>query len=99
MLVIINRLYLRPLTAQRSHTFQDVSELFDLTNFIKNKSSAERNFYSTFADTQLFTSFIEQRSFAHAESTALAFFDECTEKVTLIKIMGFTVQPEIFARN
>ena len=75
------RLYLRPLTAQRSRTLQDVSELFDLTDFIKNKSSSERNFYSTFSDTQIFTSFIEQRSFAHAESTALAFFDECTEKV------------------
>ncbi|XP_019856639.1 PREDICTED: C-myc promoter-binding protein-like isoform X2 [Amphimedon queenslandica] len=81
MILVNYRLYLRPLTAQRSRSLQDVSELFDLTNFIKNKSSSERNFYSTFFDTQIFTSFIEQRSFAHAESTALAFFDECTEKV------------------
>lgn len=67
--------------AQPSPSFQNITELFDINEFIKHKSSNERRFYFAFSDTQIFTSFIEQRSFAHAESTALAFFDECTEKV------------------
>ena len=62
-------------------SFQDISELFNVKEFIKHKPSNERSFYSSFSDTQTFTSFIEQRSFAHAESTSLAFFDECIEKV------------------
>lgn len=63
---------------------QDITELFDVNAFIKNKPLIERRFYHLFSDTQIFTSFIEQRSFAHAESTALAFFDECTEKVRIL---------------
>ena len=62
---------------------QDISELFNLDLFIKQKPTIERSFYKTFCDTQTFTSFIEQRSFSHAESNALGFFDECTEKVQL----------------
>ena len=66
---------------RRPTHLQDISELFDLQQFLQYKHSSERPFYKTFADTQTFTSFVEQRSFAHAESTALVFFDECTEKV------------------
>ena len=64
--------------------YEDISDLFDCEHFLHQKPSSERQFYKTFMDTQTFTSFIEQRSFAHAESTTLAFFDECTEKVWLL---------------
>ena len=64
-----------------SFSYQDISDLFDTEMFLKHKQSSERPFYKSFMDTQTFTSFIEQRSFAHSESTSLAFFDECTEKV------------------
>ncbi len=67
--------------SKASFRYQDISDLFDLEMFLKQKHSSERQFYRSFSDTQTFTSFIEQRSFAHAESTTLAFFDECTDKV------------------
>lgn len=81
MLLSNYRSCLRPLMRQPTH-LQDISELFDLQQFLQYKHSSERPFYKTFADTQTFTSFIEQCSFAHAESTALVFFDECTEKLS-----------------
>ena len=80
----LSRSYLCPLMAPPSCCVQDISELFNLDLFIKQKPTIERSFYKTFCDTQTFTSFIEQRSFSHAESNALGFFDECTEKVRLI---------------
>ena len=55
--------------------------LFDQKAFLKLCPSSDVPFFQYLFDTQIFTAFIEQRSFAHSESSALAFFDECTEKV------------------
>ena len=70
--------------APPSRCVQDISELFNLDLFIKQKPANERSFYKSFCDTQTFTSFIEQRSFCREESNALGFFDECTEKVRVL---------------
>ena len=75
------RMCLRPLLSAPSDRSWDASYLFDQQLFLKHCPTAEWPFFQYLFDTQVFTSFIEQRSFAHAESTALAFFDECTEKV------------------
>ena len=72
--------------APPSRCVQDISELFNLDLFIKQKPAIERSFYKSFCDTQTFTSFIEQRSFCREESNALGFFDECTEKVRVLVI-------------
>ena len=71
---------------QYPRNFADLSFtlLFDQQLFLKHCPSAESAFFSYFFDTQIFTSFIEQRSFAHTENTTLAFFDECAEKVGLL---------------
>lgn len=74
--------FLCPLMSKPSFRYQDISDLFNIESFLKQKQSSDRQFYKTFLDTQTFTSFIEQRSFAHSESSALAFFDDCTAKVS-----------------
>ena len=55
--------------------------VIDQQLFLKHNPSADSAFFTHFFDTQIFTAFIEQQSFAHTENTALAFFDECAEKV------------------
>ena len=72
---------LKPLLSAPCERSRDASHLFDHQLFLKHCPVAEWPFFSYFFDTQIFNAFIEQRSFAHARSTALAFFDECTEKV------------------
>lgn len=75
---------LRPLLSAPSERSHDISHLFDQQLFLKHCPTADSAFFSHFFDTQIFTAFIEQRSFAHSENAALAFFDECTEKVNWI---------------
>ena len=77
----ISRKCLRPLLSAPSERSHDISLLFDQQLFLKHSPTADSAFFSHFFDTQIFTAFIEQRSFAHTENTALAFFDECAEKV------------------
>jgi len=43
---------------------------------------ADHPFYKAVFNTQLFINFVEQRSFSYSTDTTLAFFDECTDKVT-----------------
>ena len=76
-----HRVCLRPLLSAPSQYSRDASLLFDQQLFLQHIPVAEWPFFRHLFDTQLFSVFIEQRSFVHAESTALAFFDECTEKV------------------
>ena len=79
--VILDRMCLRPLLAAPSERSRDATLLFDQQLFLQHIPVAEWQFFRQLFDTQLFCVFVEQRSFVHAESTALAFFDECTEKV------------------
>ena len=72
---------LRPLLSAPSERSHDAKLLFDQKLFLQHCPAAERSFFRHLFDTQLFCVFVEQCSFVHAESTALAFFDECTEKV------------------
>ena len=72
---------LRPLLSAPSERSRDTASLFDYQLFLKHCPASEGPFYQYLFDTQIFNAFIEQRSFAHAESVSLAFFDECTEKV------------------
>ena len=63
---------LTPLLSAPSERSRDISHLFNQKLFLKHCSSTDWPFFSTF---------IEQRSFAHAENTFFVFFDECAEKV------------------
>lgn len=77
---------LRPLKPHpQNNSSTNISDLIDLQQFLAQRPVSERPFYSFFFDTQIFTSFVEQRSFSHSGSSSLTFFDECTEKVLIEK--------------
>lgn len=81
MLLPLHRKCLIPLLSAPSERSRDISHLFNQKLFLKNCSSVEWPFFQLFFDTQIFSAFVEQRSFAHSENTSLVFFDECAEKV------------------
>ncbi|KAL3182176.1 hypothetical protein MRX96_022897 [Rhipicephalus microplus] len=59
----------------------DPNSLFDINGFLKSRDRAYHRFYQLMMHTQMFTRFIEERSFVSDKDVSLAFFDECTERV------------------
>ena len=55
----------------------DVSNLFNQSDFIASRDKNYHKFYALLMQTQMFTKFIEERSFVSDTNTSLAFFDEC----------------------
>lgn len=51
--------------------------------FLKMCAPIDHAFYKAVFNTQMFINFVEQRSFSYSADTTIAFFDECTEKVTV----------------
>ena len=91
MLFHVSRDSLCPLLSAPSLRSRDASLLFNQKLFLQHCPSAEWPFFRHLFDTQLFCVFVEQRSFVHAESAALAFFDECTEKVRIKNACTYVV--------
>lgn len=56
---------------------------FHLFDFFSYNLKAYHNFYKSLMKTQMFIRFIEERSFVSDGDHGLAFFDECTEKVSI----------------
>ncbi|CAG2102287.1 unnamed protein product [Medioppia subpectinata] len=75
------RSYLLPITRAPTVGATDPSSLFDLQGFIKSRDKTYHKFYSLVMRTQMFTRFIEERSFVSDKNISLAFFDECSEKL------------------
>lgn len=58
-------------------------QLFQLNAFLRSRDKAHHKFYNYLMKTQMFIRFIEERSFVTDSGyQGLAFFDECTEKVS-----------------
>ncbi len=51
------------------------------SGFLKSRDKAYHKFYDKIMKTQLFSRFIEERTFMSDKDASLAFFDECVEKV------------------
>ena len=49
--------------------------------FLKSRDKAYHKFFVQLLKTQLFSRFIEERSFVSDNDASLAFFDECVDKV------------------
>lgn len=75
------RSFLQPITKAPTVTATDCSSLFDMQGFLKSRDKAYQRFYTILMKTQMFTRFIEERSFVSDKDASLAFFDDCTEKV------------------
>ena len=57
--------------------------LFWCAGFLKSRDKANTKFYTQMMKTQMFFRFIEERSFVSDKDASLAFFDECTENVSV----------------
>lgn len=75
------RSYLKPITTAPKLGVTDPSSLFDLQGFLKSRDKNYHRFYLMMMHTQMFTRFIEERSFVSDKDISLAFFDECAERV------------------
>ena len=72
--------YLIPITSEPTVGCTDVKSLFDQAGFLRSRDRNHHKFYEMLMRTQMFTKFIEERSFVSDTNTALAFFDECISK-------------------
>ncbi|RWS17201.1 DENN domain-containing protein 4C-like protein, partial [Dinothrombium tinctorium] len=78
------RSYLKPITRAPTVGATDPSSLFDFQNFLKSRDKTHQRFYQILMKTQMFTRFIEERSFASDKDSSLAFFDECLDKIEAV---------------
>lgn len=74
--------YLRPITRAPTIGTTDTEALFRLQDFLKSRERHHQRFYTLLVKTQMFSRFIEERSFAQTEDLdqGLAFFDDCCER-------------------
>ncbi|XP_069954513.1 DENN domain-containing protein Crag isoform X4 [Cherax quadricarinatus] len=73
--------YLLPIVSAKAGAACDTSSLFDLDAFVKSRDKKYHKFYQLLVNTQMFSKFIEERSFVSDKDASLAFFDDCAEKV------------------
>ena len=59
----------------------DTSSLFDIEGFVRSRDKAYHKFYNLLVNTQMFSKFIEERSFVSDKDASLAFFDDCADRV------------------
>lgn len=77
------REYLVPMSKAPTVGATDPSALFQLESFLRSRDKAHHKFYNYLMKTQMFIRFIEERSFVSDSGyQGLAFFDECSEKVS-----------------
>lgn len=74
------RKYLKPIKKKKVGS-TDPSSLFDFQNFIMSRDKSHHQFYTFLTNTQMFTKFIEERTFSSDKYTYLAFFDECLNRI------------------
>jgi hypothetical protein len=86
--------FLRPILRRPNELSTDASVLFEFDSFLRSRDSSYSKFYSYILHTQMFTRFIEERSFLSSSTLnqsslinenlhnySLAFFDDCCSKV------------------
>lgn len=83
--------HLKPITNAPTERATDVGCLFDVPGFLKSRDKTYHKFFTQLLRTQLFSRFIEIRSFASDKDVGLAFFDECTEKVCVLRTTSLFV--------
>ncbi|XP_017770333.1 PREDICTED: DENN domain-containing protein 4C isoform X2 [Nicrophorus vespilloides] len=76
------RSYLLPIIKAPTVGTTDPQALFKLNEFLKSRDKAHHKFFSLLMHTQMFIRFIEERSFVADGDQGLAFFDECTERLS-----------------
>ncbi|XP_073960241.1 DENN domain-containing protein Crag-like isoform X3 [Choristoneura fumiferana] len=75
------RSYLIPITKAPTVGTTDPHALFHMDAFIRSRDKTQQRFFTLMMRTQMFTRFIEERSFVCDVDQGLPFFDECIERV------------------
>ncbi|XP_026750235.2 DENN domain-containing protein Crag isoform X2 [Galleria mellonella] len=75
------RSYLIPITKAPTVGTTDPHALFHMDAFLSSRDKTQRGFFALMMRTQMFTRFIEERSFVCDVDQGLTFFDECIERV------------------
>lgn len=75
------RTYLLPITRAPTIGATDPTSLFDFEGFLMSRDRNHNQFYQLITKTQMFTHYIEERSFLSDKDSSLAFFDDCEEKL------------------
>ncbi|CAG4943676.1 unnamed protein product, partial [Parnassius apollo] len=75
------RSYLIPITKAPTIGTTDPHALFHMEAFLRSRDKTQQRFFALMMRTQMFTRFIEERSFVCDAEQGLTFFDECTERV------------------
>ncbi|CAB3244657.1 unnamed protein product [Arctia plantaginis] len=73
--------HLIPITRAPTVGTTDPHALFQMDAFLKSRDKTQQRFFSLMMRTQMFTRFIEERSFVYEPDQGLTFFDECIERV------------------
>lgn len=76
------RSYLLPITRAPTIGATDPTSLFNFEGFLMSRDRNYSQFYQLITKTQMFTHYIEERSFLSDKNTSLAFFDDCEERLT-----------------
>ncbi|XP_052872002.1 DENN domain-containing protein Crag isoform X2 [Anopheles cruzii] len=74
--------YLVPISKAPTVGATDPTALFRMEAFLRSRDKAHHKFFQLLMKTQMFIRFIEERSFVSDGDHNLAFFDECTEKIS-----------------
>ncbi|XP_068622803.1 DENN domain-containing protein Crag [Battus philenor] len=75
------RSYLIPITKAPTIGTTDPHALFHMDAFLRSRDKTQQRFFALMMRTQMFTRFIEERSFVCDADQGLTFFDECIERV------------------
>ncbi|KAL4717031.1 hypothetical protein ACJJTC_016918, partial [Scirpophaga incertulas] len=75
------RSYLIPITKAPTVGTTDPHALFHMDAFLRSRDKTQQRFFALMMKTQMFTRFIEERSFVCDVDQGLTFFDECIERV------------------
>lgn len=73
--------YLVPISKAPTIGATDTEALFQVSAFLRSRDKTHHKFFQLFMKTQMFITFIEERSFVSDGDSNLTFFDECAERI------------------
>lgn len=91
--------FLKPITSRPTQGTCDLTSLFDLEGFLRSRPNSQSKFFQILSRTQMFSRFIEGRSFVSSQDSLFAFFDNCLEKLDVLPDCRLVEVDESVARG
>lgn len=93
------RHYLLPITKAPTVGATDPTSLFNFDGFLASRDRNYSQFYEWITKTQMFTHYIEERSFLSDKDSSLAFYDDCEEKLANCSGLFYDKSIQLFDDN